>query len=192
MPTAKMCTVSVKHYRHNTFRVKLFNFKLSIMIMNKTNGICSTIVVIILLTAGLFIGLRIDRNRVPGEDVTLNNPMIYLAVKDVKVNDSFWSPKLKLWSDITVNDIFNKFEGGYDAESRPDLLNDYKILGRTQDAFRNFDLVAQGKRGVGQKQHDGPPWYDGLVYETIRGRKIFSFNSMTRKLKKELILILTG
>lgn len=127
--------------------------------------------VIILLTAGLFIGFRIDSNREPGNDVAANKPMVFLAVKDVKVNDSFWSPKLKLWSDITVNDVFNKFEGQYDAESRPDLLKDYKKSGRTQDAFGNFDLVAKGKRGT--KQHDGPPWYDGLVYETIKGASDF-------------------
>lgn len=35
------------------------------------------------------------------------------------------------------------------------------------DAFENFDLVASGARDIGR--HAGPPWYDGLVYETIRG-----------------------
>jgi DUF1680 family protein len=66
------------------------------MIMNITNGICSTILVIVLLIASLFISFRIDSNKSPGEDVAVNKPMVYLAVKDVKVNDSFWSPKLKL------------------------------------------------------------------------------------------------
>ena len=89
--------------------------------MNKINVIYSTILVIVLLFASLFIGFRIDSNKAPGEDVAVNKPMVFPALKDVKVNDSFWSPKLDLWSDITVNDIFNKFEGRYDAESRRDL-----------------------------------------------------------------------
>ena len=80
----------------------------------------------------MFIGFGIDSNKAPGGDVAVNKPMVYLAVKDVKINDPFWSPKLNLWSDITVNDVFNKFEGKYDAESQPDLLNDYKKSGRTQ------------------------------------------------------------
>jgi hypothetical protein len=46
-----------------------------------------------------------------------------------------------------------------------------KKLGATRDAFNNFDLVAQGKRGIGK--HNGPPWYDGLVYETIPWRRRF-------------------
>lgn len=139
--------------------------------MSKTKGIITAFVVIFLAIAGLCISFRNDSSGRPSEDAAINKPMVYLALKDVKINDPFWSPKLNLWSTITVNDVFNKFEGRYDAESRPDILNDYKKLGRTTDAFRNFDLVAQGKRGVGQ--HDGPPWYDGLVYETIKGASDF-------------------
>lgn len=40
-------------------------------------------------------------------------------------------------------------------------------MGRTRNVFLNFDLVAQGK--TNSNTHDGPPWYNGLVYETIRG-----------------------
>jgi DUF1680 family protein len=145
--------------------------------MNKTKGICLTILVIVLLIAS---------NKAPEEDVAVNKPMVFMAVKDVKVNDSFWSPKLDLWSEITVNDIFNKFEGQYDAESRRDLLNDYKLSGRTRDAFRNFDIVAQGKRGVGQQQHEGPPWYDGLVYETIRGAADFLIQFPDKKTEERI------
>jgi DUF1680 family protein len=154
--------------------------------MNKTTAICLSIVVIMLLTAGLFICFRIENHGVPGGDVAVNHPMVYLAIEDVKINDSFWSPKLNLWSKTTVNDVFNKFEGRYDAESRPDLLNDYKKSGRTQDAFRNFDVVAQGKRGAGQQQHDGPPWYDGLVYETIRGASDFIVQFHDRKTEERI------
>lgn len=89
-----------------------------------------------------------------------------LNLQDVKVNDSFWSPKLRVWKTVTVYDVFNKLEGKYDPD-RPDLKAEKEKWGRTRNAFLNFDLVAQGK--VDTKAHDGPPWYDGLVYETIRG-----------------------
>jgi DUF1680 family protein len=141
--------------------------------MNNTKRIYSAILAVGLLFSIMFIGFRVDRKKTSGEYIAVNTPMVFPAVKVAKVNDSFWGPKLKLWNDVTVNDVFSKFEGQYEAESRRDLLNDYKTLGRTRDAFRNFDLVAQGKRGTGQRQHDGPPWYDGLVYETIRGASDF-------------------
>lgn len=134
--------------------------------MYSTKRIYSAVLVVVLLFTSLFTGFRFDREKTTGEDISVNTPLVFPAVKDIKVIDSFWGPKLKLWNDVTVNDVFNKFEGQYEAESRRDLLNDYKTLGRTRDAFRNFDMVAQGKRGTGQRQHDGPPWYDGLVYET--------------------------
>ena len=71
-----------------------------------------------------------------------------------------------LWQRKTVNDVFDKFEGKYEPQGRS-LERDFKFLGTTRDAFLNFDLVAQGKRDIGK--HHGPPWYDGLIYETIRG-----------------------
>ena len=52
--------------------------------------------------------------------------------------------------------MLNKFEG-----------NDPAHFACGVDAFENFDLVASGARDIGR--HAGPPWYDGLVYETIRG-----------------------
>ncbi|MDR1865365.1 MAG: glycoside hydrolase family 127 protein [Bacteroidales bacterium] len=75
----------------------------------------------------------------------------------VEITDSFWSPKLKQWSTVTVNDILDKFEGKH-----PDLDDRHK-----HNAFVNFDDVAEGKRGTGR--HAGFPWFDGLVYETFRG-----------------------
>jgi len=88
------------------------------------------------------------------------------TVSKVEVNDAFWSPKFDRWQALTVNDVFDKFEGKYAPEGFQ-LEEDFKAMGRTRNAFQNFDLVAQGYRGIGN--HDGPPWYDGLVYETIRG-----------------------
>lgn len=94
-----------------------------------------------------------------------NHSLRYELV-DVKMNDSFWSPKLRLWQTKTVNDVFDKFEGKYRPLGQF-LEQDFKTLGITRNAFLNFDLVAEGKRGI--KIHHGPPWYDGLIYETIRG-----------------------
>jgi len=89
-----------------------------------------------------------------------------LPLQSVKVNDSFWSPKIKVWNTVTVYDVLDKLEGKYEPD-RPDIKADKEKLGHTYDAFHNFDLVAQGKSNI--NEHDGPPWYDGLVYETIRG-----------------------
>ncbi|GAA4925556.1 glycoside hydrolase family 127 protein [Mucilaginibacter defluvii] len=89
-----------------------------------------------------------------------------LEFSQVKIDDGFWSPKLKVWTKVTVYDVFDKLEGHYEPD-RPDIIAEKKKLGRTRNAFMNFDLVAQGKKNIGV--HDGPPWYDGLVYETIRG-----------------------
>ena len=65
----------------------------------------------------------------------------------VKIEDAFWSPKLKTWRTVTVNDCLDKFE--------------------KDGAFRNFDHVARGELNA---PHGGPPWYDGLVYEPDRKR----------------------
>lgn len=89
-----------------------------------------------------------------------------LPLDEVRVEDSFWSPRLRLWSSTTVYDVFDKLEGKYTPD-RADLIAEKARLGRTRNAFLNFDLVAQGKKDI--QTHDGPPWYDGLVYETIRG-----------------------
>jgi DUF1680 family protein len=69
----------------------------------------------------------------------------------VKINDEFWSPKLKVWQKVTIRDCFHKFEN-----DRGGALN-------------NFDKVRDGKEGG----HAGPPWYDGLIYEMIRGSADF-------------------
>lgn len=93
-----------------------------------------------------------------------------LSLEDVRVSDPFWSPRLQLWSAVTINDVFDKLEGKYEPD-RQDLIDEKKKMGRTRNGFLNFDLVAQGKRNIGE--HDGPPWYDGLIYETIRAAADF-------------------
>lgn len=79
-----------------------------------------------------------------------------LEAGTVTVEDTFWSPRFEKWEHVTVGDMLDKFEG-----------NDPAHFACGVDAFENFDLVASGARNIGR--HAGPPWYDGLVYETIRG-----------------------
>lgn len=82
----------------------------------------------------------------------------FVRIKDVKIKDSFWEPRFEQWSQTTVNDVFNKFEGQF--KENPDDWH-------KNNAFVNFDDVAQGKKDT--KHHAGFPWFDGLIYETIRG-----------------------
>lgn len=74
-----------------------------------------------------------------------------VASQHVTITDEFWSPKLKVWQEVTIHDCFNKFEN-----DRGGALN-------------NFDKVRDGQKGG----HAGPPWYDGLIYEMIRGSADF-------------------
>lgn len=89
-----------------------------------------------------------------------------LELGSVKIKDAFWSPKLAVWTTRTVYDVLNKLEGHYEPD-REDLIKEKKEQGRTRNAFLNFDRVTRGQKNIGAS--DGPPWYDGLVYETIRG-----------------------
>jgi len=72
-----------------------------------------------------------------------------VPIRDVQVTDAFWGPRLKLWSNKTVHDVLDKFE--------------------KSGALRNFDRVA----GMESGGFEGSPWFDGLIYETIRGASDF-------------------
>ena len=74
-----------------------------------------------------------------------------VPIQSVTIDDAFWSPKRALWQEVTIPDCFDKFE-----KDRGGALN-------------NFDRVRDGKTGG----HAGPPWYDGLIYEMIRGSADF-------------------
>lgn len=67
----------------------------------------------------------------------------------VGIEDEFWSPKLRVFREVTIPDCFAKFE--------------------KDGAFANFDRVRDGASG----EHAGPPWYDGLVYEMVRASADF-------------------
>ena len=90
------------------------------------------------------------------DDKNLN--IEFQEVNQVKVQDAFWKPRFNQWREVTANDVLNKFEGKHIHDAKECEAN---------DTFRNFDLVAEGKRDI--DHHAGAPWFDGLVYETIRG-----------------------
>src|SRR5260221_11283835 len=88
-----------------------------------------------------------------------------VPLTDVKLDDGddgFWSPKRQIWRTVTIADCFDKFE--HDG------------------ALKNFDNVRDGVAGV----HGGPPWYDGLVYETITGAADFLAQRRDAQLEKRI------
>jgi DUF1680 family protein len=82
----------------------------------------------------------------------------------VTITDGFWLPKLNVWQEVTIRDCFQKFE-----TDRGGALN-------------NFDKVRDGQKGG----HAGPPWYDGLIYEMIRGSADFLVMHPDPKLEAQL------
>jgi DUF1680 family protein len=77
--------------------------------------------------------------------------LVSVPLRQVKVEDDFWSPKRKVWQEVTIPDCFRKFENDRGG------------------AINNFDRVRDGKKGG----HAGPQWYDGLIYEMIRAAADF-------------------
>lgn len=68
-----------------------------------------------------------------------------IPIQQVTIDDDFWSPKRKVWQEVTIPDVLNKFE--------------------KDGAIRNYDRIRAGARDG----HEGPPFLDGLLCETIRG-----------------------
>jgi len=77
---------------------------------------------------------------------TMPQHLMPVPVQQVRVEDEFWMPKRQVWREVTIPDCFDKFE--------------------KDGAIANFDKV---RDGTGAGTHGGPPWYDGLMYEMIRG-----------------------
>jgi DUF1680 family protein len=67
----------------------------------------------------------------------------------VTIDDPFWSPRLRQWRDVTLPDVLAKLE--------------------KDGALRNFEAVRDGAKA----KHRGPPWEDGLLYETMRAAADF-------------------
>ncbi|MBV9866602.1 MAG: glycoside hydrolase family 127 protein [Abitibacteriaceae bacterium] len=94
----------------------------------------------ILLMAGLTVSaLMMQADAVE----TKFHPLTPMPGQAVTIDDKFWSPKLAVWQQTTINDCFDKFE--------------------KTGALDNFDRVRDRQTGG----HHGDPWWDGLVYEMI-------------------------
>ena len=78
-----------------------------------------------------------------------SHPLTPLPIQHTRIQDDFWTPKIEVWRTVTIPDCLDKFE--------------------KDRAFDNFDRVRDGKSG----EHAGPSFFDGLVYETIRGSADF-------------------
>src|SRR5579862_5175111 len=87
-----------------------------------------------------------------------------VPIEQVVIDDEFWSPKRKVWQETTIRDCFTKFEH-------------YQT-----GALNNFDRVRAGERG----NHAGDPWWDGLVYEMIRGSADFMRSHPDPDLERQL------
>jgi DUF1680 family protein len=76
-------------------------------------------------------------------------PLTPVPIQQVVIDDAFWAPKRHVWQTVTIPDVFNKFE--------------------KDGAIRNYDRVRDGQTGG----HEGPPFLDGLLCESIRGASDF-------------------
>ena len=90
--------------------------------------------------------------------------LMAVPIQQVTIDDEFWSPKLKVWCEVTIPDCFTKFESDRGG------------------AFNNFDRVRDGKLGG----HAGPEWCDGLIYEMIRASADFLAERPDPALEKRL------
>jgi DUF1680 family protein len=103
------------------------------------------------LSISIAVGMLGGLPGTPESAAQSSNRLTAVPIQSVTIQDSFWSPKRKIWQEVTMADCFTKFEN-----DRGGALN-------------NFDRVRDGK----SDGHAGPPWYDGLIYEMIRGAADF-------------------
>ncbi len=89
----------------------------------------------------------------------LDRDIQFVRIENVNITDSFWAPKLHQWATTTANDVLNKFEGRRFSGSGD----------QHENIFESFDKVAQGKLATESDSNLPFPWFDGLIYETIRG-----------------------
>src|SRR5512136_2413222 len=80
----------------------------------------------------------------PPGSIVEPHPIAPVQIRSVTIDDPFWSPKLEALRAVTLPDVLAKFE--------------------KDGALGNFDRIRDGASGP----HAGPPWHDGLIYETMR------------------------
>jgi DUF1680 family protein len=86
-----------------------------------------------------------------------------VPIGSVQIDDPFWSPKYDVWRTVTIKDCLDKFE--------------------RDGTLTNFDHVAKGELTA---KHGGMPWFDGLLYEMIRGCADFMAEKPDPALKARL------
>ena len=85
-----------------------------------------------------------------------------VPIQRVRVEDDFWSPKRKVWQEVTAVDVLAKLE--------------------RDGAMENYQRVRDGLSGG----HKACPWHDGLLYETIRGAADFLAAQPNPQLEKRI------
>jgi len=90
------------------------------------------------------------------------HPLTPVALQQVTIDDEFWSPKRKIWQQVTIPDVLAKLE--------------------RDGCVENFDRVRDGLSGG----HKACPWHDGLLYETIRGVSDFLASQPNPQLEKRI------
>lgn len=85
--------------------------------------------------------------------------------KNVRIDGGFWKEQQDKIHNITVFDVLEKFENDHD-----------------DGLMKNYEMVVNGESG----KHIGPPWYDGLICETIRGISDIIAHTYDRRLDDKI------
>jgi len=101
----------------------------------------------LLLAAGM--AMPQSAGRAATESKKMLMPLTAVPIRNVTIDDGFWSPKIDVWRHTTFSDCFKKFSD--------------------TGALENFDRVAARETGG----HHGDPWWDGLIYEMIAAASNF-------------------
>lgn len=117
---------------------------------------------ILRMTLPAALPLLAQRHSIRSAQDTRTQTLEAIPIRAVVVEDGFWSPRLKVWREVTIPDCLAKFE--------------------KDGALTNFDKIRDGTGG----EHGGPPWYDGLIYEMIRGSADFLAANPDPKLEARL------
>ena len=84
----------------------------------------------------LLVGLIAAGRRAHAAEAASPSPLTPVPTGQVGIEDDFWLPRFKLWREVALPEVFDKFE--------------------KDGALTNLDGVREGVRG----KHGGPPWYE--------------------------------
>ena len=74
--------------------------------------------------------LKIDRSEPEPTSIPDLHPLQPVPIHRVQISDEFWSPKFKVWQEVTIRDCFHKFENDRGG------------------AINNFDKVRDGQKAA--------------------------------------------